>query len=107
LREHAGLEDFLDFAHRAVEVEFRAVAGDDAGGFLPAMLQGVETEIGEIGSFGMSEDTEYTTLVMKVIVENVLPAHEALRLCRLNSNHVGGKIAQTKIAAIGSTIVKS
>ena len=44
-REDAGNEDFLDFAHGAVDVEIVAIAGDDASGFLAAMLEGVETEV--------------------------------------------------------------
>src|SRR5713101_392392 len=71
LREHAGLENFFDFAHRAVEMKLRAVAGDDAGGFLSAMLQRIKPEIGEIGGFRMAENAEYTTLVVEMIVENV------------------------------------
>src|SRR5260370_3410775 len=45
LREHAGLENFFDFAHGAVDVQLFAVARDDAGGFLAAMLQRIQTEI--------------------------------------------------------------
>src|SRR5216684_7076492 len=47
-REDAGDKDFFDFAHSAMDVEIGAVAGDDAGGFLAAMLESVETEVGEI-----------------------------------------------------------
>jgi hypothetical protein len=66
--EHAGLKNFFDFAHGAMEVEIRAVARNDAGGFLAAMLECVEAEVGEVGSFGMTEDAEDTTLVVKMIV---------------------------------------
>ncbi len=70
LGENAWLKNFLDFAHGAVEIEFRAVARDDAGGFLPAMLQGVEAEIGEIRGFGMAKDAEDATVVVEVVVED-------------------------------------
>ena len=40
--ENARLKNLFDFAHRAMEPEFGAVACDDAGRFLAAMLQGVE-----------------------------------------------------------------
>ena len=66
--EDARDEDFLDFAHGAVDVEVGAVAGDNAGGFLAAMLQGIEAEVGEVGGFGMAEDAKDTTLVVEVIV---------------------------------------
>jgi hypothetical protein len=69
LGEYARLENFFDFAHRAMDVQLFAVAGDDAGGFLAAMLESVETEIGEVGSFGMAENAEDTTLVVEMVVE--------------------------------------
>src|SRR5260370_26548698 len=41
------------------------------------MLQGVQTEIGEIRRFGVAENDEDTTLVVEMIVENVDPSHQA------------------------------
>jgi len=70
--ENAGLEDFFDFAHGAMELEFRAVARDDAGGFLAAMLQSVEAEVGEIRGFGMAEDAEHATVVVEMIVVGIV-----------------------------------
>ena len=70
-RENAGLKNFFDFAHGAMSVEFFPVARDDAGGFLAAMLQGVETEIGEVSRFGMAEDAEDATVVVEVVVQDV------------------------------------
>ena len=52
-------------------MELRAITGDDAGGFLAAMLQRVKTEIDEVRGFGVAEDAEYTTLVVKVIVNKM------------------------------------
>src|SRR5258708_31800295 len=68
LREHARLENFFDFAHRAVHVQLFAIARDDAGRFLAAVLQRVKTQIHEVRGFGVAEDAEYTTLVVKMIV---------------------------------------
>src|SRR5258708_6844169 len=68
LREDAGLENFFDLAHGAVHVQLFAVAGNNAGGFLSAMLQRVKAEIGEVRRLGMAEDAEDTTLVVKMIV---------------------------------------
>jgi hypothetical protein len=53
-----------------MQMEFRAIAGNYARGFLPAMLQRVKTEICEVRRFRVPEDAEYTTLVVEVIVEN-------------------------------------
>jgi len=75
--ENAGLKNFFDFAHGAVELEFLTVARDDAGGFLAAMLQRVKAEIHEIRGFRMAEDAEDTTVVVEVIVENEGPIHQA------------------------------
>ena len=67
-REHRGLKDFLHQAHAFFEMQRGAVGGDDAGGFLAAMLQGVESQIGELGGFGMAEDAADTAVIVKVIV---------------------------------------
>src|SRR5438309_3697335 len=68
LRKHTRLENLFDFAHRAVNVQLLAVTGNDARRFLAAMLQRVKTEIGEVRGFGVTEDAEDTTLVVKMIV---------------------------------------
>ena len=104
--ENGGSEDLFDLAHGAVEVQFGAIAGDDARGFLAAMLQRVKTEISEVGGFGMAEDAEDTTLVVEVIVENLdveshaVPTREPnlgltlgiIRRTKLNVGHVRRKI---------------
>src|SRR5215472_3680586 len=79
LREHSWLpENFFDFAHGAMDLQFRAVARDDAGGFLAAVLEGVETEVDKIRGFGVAEDAEDATVVVEVVVENkIWCAHKA------------------------------
>jgi hypothetical protein len=52
-------------------VEFVAVAGNDAGGFLTAMLQRVKAEIDEFCGFGVAEDADDAAVVVEVVVENV------------------------------------
>ena len=47
---------------------FGAIGGDDTGRFLPAVLQGVQPEIGKLGGFGMAEDAADTAVIVKVIV---------------------------------------
>ena len=49
-------------------IEIGAIAGNDAGGFLAAMLERIEAEVGEVGGFGMAEDAEDATFVVEVIV---------------------------------------
>ena len=61
-------EGVLHEPHRPVRVELLAVARDDAGRLLPAVLQRVQAEVGHVGRFGMVEDAEDAALVVKVVV---------------------------------------
>src|SRR5215472_567592 len=83
-RKHQRREDFFDFAHGAVDVKIKAVTRYDARGFLSAMLQGVETEVGELGGFRMTEDTEDATVVVEVVVDMAQPTHH--RFCSVRSS---------------------
>src|SRR4029077_10354480 len=81
LGEYARLKNFLDFAHGAMEKEIGTVARNDSGGFLAAMLQRVEAEIGEVRGFRMAEDAEHTTLVVEMIVgEGELVCHHEINV---------------------------
>src|SRR5215472_10887201 len=68
LRENAGLENLFNFAHGAMVLEFQAVACDDAGGFLTAMLEGIKAEVNQIRGFGMAKNAEDATMVVEVVV---------------------------------------
>ena len=65
-RRHAGQpvdhlaagEVIADEAHAAFGMEALAVERDDAGGFLAAMLQGVEAERRDGGGVGVSKNAE-------------------------------------------------
>ena len=52
----------------AMGVELLAVIGDDAGGFLAAMLQGVQAERRQRGRFRMPENAEDAAFLMRVVV---------------------------------------
>ncbi len=58
LRELVLREGVLHEAHRPVGVEHLAVARDDAGRLLPAVLQGVQAEVGDVRRLGVTEDPE-------------------------------------------------
>ena len=60
-------EDVADQAGGAVIVEMAAVEGDDAGGFLAAMLQGMQAERGVGGGIGSPVDAEQRTLLVKLV----------------------------------------
>ncbi len=77
--EHVGVEDVGHQPHVAVDVERLAVGGDDAGGLLPAVLEGVEAQVGEVGGlFGLADgpDPEDAALVLQLVLDGVVP-HEA------------------------------
>src|SRR3546814_8891195 len=56
-------------AHRAMGVEMRAVEAGDAGGLLPAMLEGMETERHERGRrIGSARNPENAALFAQLVV---------------------------------------
>ena len=73
--DRAGLlaEVVADQAHVALGAETALIAsvvvvGDDAAGFLSAMLEGVEAEGGEDGGVVAAEDAEHAALVAHAIL---------------------------------------
>ena len=60
-------EDVADQAGGAVVVEMAAVVGDDARGFLAAMLQGVQAQRGMGGGIGGPVDAEQRTLLVELV----------------------------------------
>ena len=76
-------EGVADEAEPAFGVEAAAVEGDDAGGFLAAMLQGVQSERGDGGGLGVAEDAEHAAfLAQRVAFEIVLQFDPAGRSFR-------------------------
>src|SRR5581483_9358747 len=66
-------EGVADQAEPTFAVEAAAVEGDDAGGFLAAMLQGVQPERGDGGGLGVAENAEHAALFTeRVSLEVVL-----------------------------------
>ena len=61
-------KNLLDFAHRAVQMQVAAIARNNPGGFLPAMLQRVQAEIRELRRFLVPENPEHTTFVVETVV---------------------------------------
>src|SRR4030095_3795333 len=54
-------------AHRLLHVEAVPVGGGDARGLLPAVLQRVEAEIGDVGGLGMVPHAEEPALVVELV----------------------------------------
>ena len=63
LDHFAAGEGVADQAEAAFAVEAAAVEGDDAGGFLAAMLEGVQSERGDGGGLGVAEDAEHAAFL--------------------------------------------
>ena len=61
-------EDVADQAGGAVIVEMAAVVGDDARGFLAAMLQGMQAERGVGGGIGGPVDAEQRAFLVEFVV---------------------------------------
>ena len=73
-------EGVADEAEPALGVEPAAVEGDDAGGLLAAMLQGVQSERGDGGGVGMAEDAEHAAfLAQRVAFQIVLQLDRQIR----------------------------
>ncbi len=63
-----GREIIANLAHALVAVEMAAVMADDPGGFLPAMLQGMQAKGDEGGRLRMAIDAENAAFLMQLIV---------------------------------------
>jgi hypothetical protein len=60
-------EGVTDQADMTFNGKLLAVKGDDPGGLLAAVLKRVQSECDHGGSFGLAENAEHATLVMKAI----------------------------------------
>src|SRR5580704_17159100 len=65
-RKNRRRENFLHQDHRLMKFERSAIARSNAGGFLSAVLQRVETKVSELRRFFAAEYAEHTALVVKV-----------------------------------------
>ncbi len=64
-------EGVADEAEPAFGMETVTVEGDDAGGFLAAMLKGVKAERGDGGGIGMAENAEHAAFLAKRVAFNL------------------------------------
>jgi hypothetical protein len=62
------IKNLRNEAHAVVLVEFPFVAGDNAGAFLPAMLQCVKTIVSEFGGIRMAENAEHAAIVFGIVL---------------------------------------
>ena len=83
-----------DMAHRAVGVEFLAVEGGDACGFLAAVLQGVQAQRDDRGGAVGAMNTKDAALLAEfVVVERVCGEHDGPAARAVTGAHIGRVIA--------------
>ena len=68
LDDVGAVEVVADEAHAALGVELLAVEGDDAAGFLSAMLEGVQAERGDCGGVGVPKNTKDPAFLAESVV---------------------------------------
>src|SRR3984957_4044919 len=101
--QYAGRENFFHFAHGTMKMQVAAIAGNDSGRFLAAMLQRVKAEIRELRGFFVAEDAEHTTFVVEVVVsKSELMRHIlTIALRHFPANHKNSRSLATIKAATG------
>ncbi len=57
----------MNETHRSVRIQVLAVAGHDSRGFLAAVLERMQPQVGHVGGLGMSEDAEHSTRIMEAV----------------------------------------
>ncbi len=67
LGQHVAGEDVGHMPHGLVGVDLVAVRGADAGALLPAVLQGVESEVRQLGCLGVAVDGDHTAFLVEFI----------------------------------------
>jgi hypothetical protein len=72
LFQSALVEDVGDMTHAALEVEFLTVRTHDSSGFLPPVLQGLDSKVCKPGGLRMRNDCEDTALFVQFIPGNHL-----------------------------------
>ena len=75
-------EDFRHQAKAAMDMKLGTVEGNDAGGFLSTVLQGMQTEHRVGRCILGSEDTEDTALLVQPVVIEGMPRQESGHICR-------------------------
>ena len=76
LAQHVAVEDVRDQPHRPVREQVATVRGDDAGALLAAVLQRVQTEVGQIRGLRVPVDAADTAFLAKLQRHRNLPVRE-------------------------------
>ncbi len=85
-RQDGRQKNFLDQAHAFFEVQRRAIGRNDAGRLLAAVLECVEAKVGELGRFGVTENSRNAAMIVEMVVVDVV-ALDAVALDGVGWNH--------------------
>ena len=66
--EDFAVKNLRDEPHAAVDAELFAIGGDDAGALLAAVLEGVETVVGQFGGAGVAVNAEDTAIMFGIML---------------------------------------
>src|ERR1700733_3251226 len=79
--DHFGGEDFLHVPQAPVQMQVHSVGRRNAGRLLPAMLQSIESQIGQLGRLRMPEYAEHPAVIVEmIVVEPQTLFHDALSM---------------------------
>src|SRR5262245_27673545 len=99
-------------AHTAVGVETLAVVGDDSGGFLAAMLEGVQSERRNRRRIRVPKHAEYAALLTQTVIIQAVcvgsfdrVAHRASKSSVAKSRVAKSRVAKSRVAK--SRVAKS
>lgn len=67
VRELLSAEDIADETSTPVRANEVPVGGCDTRAFLSSVLERVQSQVGQVGRLGVSEDTKHTALITKCI----------------------------------------
>ncbi len=65
--QRVGVEDVGDQPHGFVQLERLAVGSNDAGRLLPAMLQGIQAQVSQLGGFRVTIERHHATFFTQLI----------------------------------------
>src|SRR5437867_6442606 len=70
--QHVYIENLRDQTHSLELAELPAVTSDDAGAFLPAVLEGVQTVVGQLGGVRVTVDAEHPTVMFGILLHALI-----------------------------------
>ena len=67
--------------HCLIARQLVPIRGDDASAFLPAVLEGIQTQVGQLGRLGVPVDGENPTVVVELVVRQTITWDKRIHAC--------------------------